>query len=115
MRSRCNNPKTTQYENYGGRGITVCERWNSFENFLTDMGERPQGTTLDRWPNKNGNYEPGNCRWSNPQEQVKNRRRYQALEKFSDAEIEVEFYKRQHRPNLGTALETVPVIGLSEQ
>lgn len=114
MRSRCNNPKTTQYENYGGRGITVCARWNSFESFLADMNERPEGTTLDRWPNKNGNYEPGNCRWSNPQEQIKNRRLYQSLEKFSDADIAAEFYKR-NMPNQGTVLETAPVIRLFEQ
>lgn len=115
MRSRCNNPKTPQYEDYGGRGISVCSRWNKFENFLTDMGERPSGKTLDRWPDKNGNYEPGNCRWSNPQEQVDNRRLYQSLEKFSDAEIAVEFYKRQKKLNRGAVLETVPVIRLFEQ
>lgn len=94
MRSRCNNPKTTQYENYGGRGIQVCERWNSFENFLADMGERPDGTTLDRFPDKNGNYELGNCKWSDPQEQVDNRRQYQALDKYTDAQIAEEFYRR---------------------
>lgn len=94
MRSRCTNPKTTQYENYGGRGITFCEHWNSFENFLADMGERPEGTTLDRFPNKNGNYEPKNCKWSDPQEQVNNRRQYQALDKYTDDQIAEEFYKR---------------------
>lgn len=97
MLSRCSNPKTTQYENYGGRGIIVCDRWKGsqgFVNFLSDMEERPAGKTLDRFPNKSGNYEPENCRWSNPQEQVDNRRTYKALEKFSDEEIRQEFYKR---------------------
>jgi hypothetical protein len=63
MRNRCNNPKATDYRHYGGRGITVCERWNSYENFLADMGPKPaKGYELDRI-NPDGNYEPTNCRW----------------------------------------------------
>jgi len=63
MRKRCYNPKNRQYKNYGGRGIIVCERWrSSFVNFLTDMGERPEGYELDR-KDPNGNYEPLNCRY----------------------------------------------------
>ncbi len=72
--ARCFNPNANKYKDYGGRGITVCERWHSFENFLADMGERPLGTTIDRWPNNNGNYEPGNCRWATPKEQMFNTR-----------------------------------------
>lgn len=82
MKSRCNNPNHDSWKNYGGRGITVCDRWlHSFENFLADMGERPEGKTLDRFPNRDGNYEPSNCRWATVAEQNANRRnQHQLLE-----------------------------------
>lgn len=74
MVDRCTNPKHGYYEYYGARGITVCDRWRNYENFLADMGERPEGTTLDRIDN-DGNYEPGNCRWATWDEQGANKRK----------------------------------------
>jgi hypothetical protein len=68
MKQRCRDPGDTSYHRYGGRGITFCERWLDFNNFLHDMGERPLGRTLDRI-DVDGNYEPGNCKWSTPKEQ----------------------------------------------
>jgi hypothetical protein len=74
MHARCSNPKQRAYAYYGGRGISVCERWNSFENFLADMGERPNPhLSIDR-VNNDGNYEPGNCRWATASEQARNKR-----------------------------------------
>lgn len=73
MKQRCLNPKAQSYESYGGRGIKICDRWvNSFSNFFEDMGERPDGTTLER-KEVNGNYEPSNCRWATRSEQQRNK------------------------------------------
>jgi hypothetical protein len=86
MRERCNNPNTRNYANWGGRGIKVSPQWDSFENFLADMGERPPGLsknskrakfTLERRNNSKG-YEPGNCYWATWTEQANNRRKGQA-------------------------------------
>jgi len=73
MLFRCKNPKATKYYNYGGRGISVCERWEKFENFYEDMGDRPKGFTLDRI-DQNGNYEPSNCKWASAHDQNRNKR-----------------------------------------
>lgn len=79
MMHRCYSPKNHSFKHYGGRGITVCERWHKLENFLADMGERPPGTSIDRI-DVNGNYEPSNCRWATPLEQGRNRRKNYKLE-----------------------------------
>jgi len=75
MKRRCLNPKNKDFQFYGGRGIEVCETWLEFPNFLADMGEKPEGLTLERIDN-DGNYEPRNCKWASQKDQIANRRPY---------------------------------------
>jgi hypothetical protein len=84
MRERCNNPNCYNYPKYGARGIKVCERWNTYENFIADMGPRPPGLSIERIDN-DGNYEPGNCKWATKLEQSRNRRNCYTAEQ--DAQI----------------------------
>ena len=73
MKARCKNPNNKYY---GAKGIKVCDRWvNSFENFISDMGKKPEGFSIDRI-NGTGNYEPSNCRWADKETQIKNRKKY---------------------------------------
>lgn len=73
MIARCLKPRSTNYYKYGARGVSVCDRWRKFENFVDDMGERPGGKTIDRIDGSRG-YEPGNCRWATAVEQNTNRK-----------------------------------------
>ncbi len=81
MKTRCLNVRNPAYPSYGGRGISICPQWvQSFEQFFADMGPRPAGTSLDRWPDMNGNYEPNNCRWATATEQARNTRKVKLSE-----------------------------------
>jgi len=78
MNQRCKNPNAKGYLHYGGRGISICERWEVFENFISDMGPKPAGYTLDRM-DVNGDYTPENCKWSEKSEQRRNQRKESRL------------------------------------
>lgn len=116
---RCNNPNKKAYPLYGGRGISVCDEWYDFRNFYADMGECPDGLTIDRIDN-DGNYEPSNCRWATYSQQANNRRSTVILEyngkKMSLKEWSIELgisYKAiVHRYQRGWSVEktlTTPV------
>jgi hypothetical protein len=89
MIARCGS-----HPDYAGRGIKVCARWRTFANFLADMGERPEGLTLDRYPDNDGNYRPGNCRWATPKQQAENRRRRKNTIKERRQRIRDEFNRQ---------------------
>lgn len=99
MVARCHNPNHKAYSLYGGRGITVCERWLDYANFLADMGSRPKGTSLDRIDNNKG-YSPGNCRWATPSEQQKNKTK---TRRYTNGEF------------TGTLVECAAYLGMSKE
>lgn len=86
MLNRCRNPSVQSYIRYGARGIITCERWNNFINFYEDMGDKPDGYSLDRI-DSNGNYEPSNCRWIPLAEQQKNTSRNRRLTYLGETKI----------------------------
>lgn len=112
MRERCNNPKSRDYGNYGGRGIKVCARWDDFKNFAADMGDRPIGHSIDRIDNSRG-YEPENCRWATTKQQLNNTRRNrvlsldgreQTLSQWAE-ELNMDWFTLRERLRLGWSVE----------
>lgn len=105
MIQRCTNSNRPDWPRYGGAGISVCERWRSYVNFISDMGQRPDGKSIDRI-NSRGNYEPGNCRWATASEQAKNRKTARLLTdgartmNLIDWEIELGLYPETIRKRL---------------
>lgn len=94
MLQRCGNPNKKSYANYGGRGIIVCERWMRFENFYADVGDPPSPKhSLDRYPDNDGNYEPGNCRWATRTEQNTNKRNNHWLNYLGERKTLVQWAK----------------------
>lgn len=99
MFTRCFNSKHHTYRYYGARGITICERWRKFENFLADMGERPDGLSIDRI-NNDGNYEPSNCRWATNKEQQANTRpknKLKNITKLASRQAKIEWLLKHSR------------------
>lgn len=101
MKERCHNPNNKHYNDYGGRGIKVCDRWLKFENFLADMGDRPNGLSLDRIDNDMG-YSKDNCRWATMMEQGGNKRN-NVLLSYNDKTQTVSEWSRE----LGLAISTI--------
>lgn len=96
MIGRCHNPKNRAFTNYGGRGIAVCDRWReSFAVFMEDMGPRPSDAhEIDRFPDNDGGYEPGNCRWATSKQQNRNRRNNRIIEAFGERLCVAEWAER---------------------
>lgn len=110
MRQRCLYEKHRSFKAYGGRGITVCLRWDDFRLFLGDMGERPPGTTLGRIKNELG-YEPGNCRWETQEEQQNNRRSNRIMSAFGKSQTMAR-WAREYGLGQGTLTYRVDKIGM---
>ncbi len=115
MRYRCSNPKSSDYKDYGGRGIRVCKEWeDSFLSFLEDMGKKPTPKhSIDRI-NNDGNYEPSNCRWATPDEQANNQRRSGAI-MFKGKPISYRGLARKFNMNYRTLRDRIQITGLSPE
>jgi hypothetical protein len=101
MKDRCFNENNSHYEGYGGRGITVCSRWMDFENFYKDMGECPEGCSIDRIDN-DSSYMPSNCRWATTSQQMNNTRRNVVIQ-FNGESLTVAQWENRLGINKGTA------------
>jgi hypothetical protein len=98
MKARCFNPANSEFRNYGGRGITVCQRWAAdFRNFLSDMGPRPDGQSLERL-DVNGDYTPENCRWVPIADQLRNTRRNKRITHDGRTEVVAEWARELSLP-----------------
>lgn len=120
MRNRCNNPKHKSFPSYGAKGIKVCERWNSFQNFIQDMGERPEGYTLDRKDPEQG-YHPDNCRWVTLEVQLRNRAgygssKYKGVQKTTRNTYSVTFLNKQKQTeHLGTFADEIEAANIYDE
>jgi hypothetical protein len=119
MLGRCYNPKNKKYRIYGGRGITVCDRWrNSYADFrddiLREIGSRPGlHHSIDRWPDNNGNYEPGNIRWATEKQQGRNQRRNIWINRKGERKLLIEVCEETGTPYM-TAYYRLRVYGYPE-
>lgn len=105
MMQRCYNPKNNMYEFYGAKGVTVCERWHEFKNFIEDMGEKPStGHTIDRI-DVYGNYEPSNCRWATREQQDRNVR-VKITNKTGVKGVYIEKRTQKYRASIGVRGKT---------
>jgi hypothetical protein len=110
MRWRCQPTNEATRKDYFEKGVRVCERWNSYENFLADMGRKTGPKyEIDRYPNENGNYEPGNCRWATEKEQTRNRRTTPYTYFDGEYLTLAEIAERLHLPYIKIWMRTVPV------
>jgi hypothetical protein len=97
MMNRCRNPNVDSYPHYGGRGIKVCERWHSYENFYNDMGERPEGMSIER-VDANGDYCPENCKWATNAEQQRNKTNNRYLTVNGEKKLLIDWAKEYRIP-----------------
>jgi len=114
LRERCSNPNDKGYPNYGGRGISVCDRWKSFENFFADVGKRPTPShTLDRIDN-DGNYCPENCRWATWSQQMRNRRNTRMLTLHGETKCMTE-WSQIKKIHIGTLWNRISKLGWTDE